>query len=500
MGMSTLFNVLSGRRFLLIFTLSIFSYCLFFLINNDFWQDEVYTLEYFVFVPLKTTLFDYHSTNNHIAFNAVVNLFARALGMKNTCDALEMPYLLRLVPLTFSLLGLLFFYRGSKRHYGHSFAVLGVSIWCTSIVIINFGVQLRGYSLSIFLTVLQYFVFLDMLKDKLSISRLVTFALLTALSLFCLPTNIYIALVFIIFCIIIYLAPGISILIFNRKVLEKDVLLIGSFITITSVVVLLYYRFLLQLQPENPLLSSFNLFSFRNLTQAFAVFYHFADVRYYFYILLFIWLLLCFKKFCIRSYSDIYFPLVCFFVPFLIFYVHGTIIIQRTFLSLFPFFVIIVTAAIEKSILTGYKYRKSFNYLLAGNAVCLIISYFILLNSSKRNNSLSKHLHDLRNHYYLINFNAKEVTLLAKKLATGKGVKVCVSDDFGETGIFYYLNHYHVPYELYSGQINNGQVNIILTNNKKDIESSLNKNNIPFKKILNMDRQYNLYILHKLNQ
>ncbi len=497
--MRTWLNMLSGRHFILLITLSIFSYCLTYLLNNDFWQDEIYTLEHFIFVPLKTTLFDYHSTNNHIAFNVVVSLFARVFGMKNTFDALEMPYLLRLFPLIFSLLGLVFFYRGLNKHYGHSFAELGVSIWCTSIVFIDFGVQLRGYSLSIFLTVLQYFVFLDMMKGNISILRLLSFTLLTALSLLCLPTNIYIALFYLIFCFIIFLAPDVSHFFFNRKVPAKDVLLIGSSGAIISLAILLYYRFLLQLQPENPLISSFDLFSIKNLIQAFAVFYHFSDCRYYFYLLLFVWLILFYKTFSIRSYSNIYFPLVCFFIPFLVFYVHGTIIVQRTFLSIFPFFVIIVTAAIENSILKGFKNRINYNYLFAVNALCLIISFVTLLKGSKQNNSLSQHMHDLRNHYYLVNFNAKEATLLAKELTSRKNVKLYVSDDFGETGIFYYLYHYHVQYEKFSGQLNDNQVNVILANNKREMEIALHKRNIPFIRLLDKDRQYNFYILQKQN-
>ena len=38
------------------------------LLNNDFWNDELYTLDKFTFVPISQTLWDYHVPNNHIFF------------------------------------------------------------------------------------------------------------------------------------------------------------------------------------------------------------------------------------------------------------------------------------------------------------------------------------------------------------------------------------------------------------------------------------------------
>jgi len=60
-----------------------------FFINNDFWQDEIYTLTHFVFTPFTTTLFDYHVANNHIAFNFLLNVLRRVIGINEVQEILN---------------------------------------------------------------------------------------------------------------------------------------------------------------------------------------------------------------------------------------------------------------------------------------------------------------------------------------------------------------------------------------------------------------------------
>ena len=45
-----------------------FTSALLYFFNNDFWQDEIYTITHFIYVPFKTVVTDYHTTNNHILF------------------------------------------------------------------------------------------------------------------------------------------------------------------------------------------------------------------------------------------------------------------------------------------------------------------------------------------------------------------------------------------------------------------------------------------------
>ncbi|MDQ3681996.1 MAG: hypothetical protein M3352_02845 [Bacteroidota bacterium] len=483
------------KKIVLGFTLILFCLGLGFFLNNDFWQDEIYTIEHFIFVSWNTLLTDYHSTNNHIAFNAVVKFFAILFGTNAIGDALEKPYFLRVFPFLFTILSVVFFYRRSAKHYGKLFAKIGVSILCTSIVLIDFGVQLRGYSFSIFLSIVQYFTFLEIIKYGKRNLLLLKLFLLTGLSLLCLPTNIYLVFTYLLFCAILFLKPSISFLFLNKKFSRNSTSIIAATIAIPTVFVLLYYKWLLQLQPENLLITSFQQFKFENLIQALAIFFHFTDYRYYFFIFLVAWVVLFYKKFKSNFYSDLVLPAFFFFVPFLFFFIHGSIIIQRVFLCLLPFFVMIVTAAVVE-MSEAIKIKNLVNYLLLANIFCLMISFSILFTSSKQNNRLSIHKHDLRNHYYLVNFNARKATLLAKKLSGQEKLGLYVWDGYGQTGIGYYLNRFKVPFEKYYDSVEYNKSTIILTNEKRELENILNRKRVVFQRLLNKEEQYNIYLLH----
>jgi hypothetical protein len=74
---------------LLLFATVLFGWLVYSFVNVDFWNDEIYTLKAFTFVPLHTTLTDYHAPNNHVFLNLVDNLYLRLLGINTlkTVDA-----------------------------------------------------------------------------------------------------------------------------------------------------------------------------------------------------------------------------------------------------------------------------------------------------------------------------------------------------------------------------------------------------------------------------
>jgi hypothetical protein len=125
-----------------------------------------------------------------------------------------------------------------------------------------------------------------------------------------------------------------------------------------------------------------------------------------------------------------------------------------------------------------------------------VISFVVLIRSSEKNNEKSIHRHDLINHYYLINFNSKEATLVAQSIITNSKLPLYVWDDFGKTGIEYYLNHFSVPFQWYQQGIDLHNRLLVLTNNKKGFEQEMFKMKIPFKGMLSHNRQYCLYLLN----
>ena len=85
-----------------------------FFLQNDFWQDEVYTLFHFVFVPLHTTITNYHSTNNHVLFSVLNNIIKQIFNFSQLSDVLLHPYLLRSIPTIISLLTVFIIYKKNR--------------------------------------------------------------------------------------------------------------------------------------------------------------------------------------------------------------------------------------------------------------------------------------------------------------------------------------------------------------------------------------------------
>lgn len=87
-------------------------------------------------------------------------------GVHSLHDAVEKTYLVRSVPSLFAALSGICIYRGMLKHYGRLFALAGISVFCTSIVYVEFAVQVRGYSLRILITVLQLFALLNVVRKE----------------------------------------------------------------------------------------------------------------------------------------------------------------------------------------------------------------------------------------------------------------------------------------------------------------------------------------------
>src|ERR1700721_1269573 len=72
-------------------------------LNNDLWNDEIYTLIKFTLVPFKTTITDYHVPNNHIFYNVFNHFWLKLTGISNLRLAMEHVWVLRLPLLLLSV-------------------------------------------------------------------------------------------------------------------------------------------------------------------------------------------------------------------------------------------------------------------------------------------------------------------------------------------------------------------------------------------------------------
>jgi len=117
-------------------------------LQADFWNDEIYSLTHFSFAPLENALFDYHTTNNHIFYNLINNIYLKIIGVSSLYELMDSPYILRILPLTYGIVALIYTYMIVKRLFSRTLALITLILLITNIPYYNFALQLRGYGLS----------------------------------------------------------------------------------------------------------------------------------------------------------------------------------------------------------------------------------------------------------------------------------------------------------------------------------------------------------------
>jgi hypothetical protein len=157
---------------------------------SDFWSDEIYTLKHFVLVPLSVTMGDYHVPNNHVLFSIMLNVWTTFLGLETLHDVFVSPYLVRCFPLCFSIVAVFITYRIGEYLCDSWLGIVAASILVFSISFFEFGIQLRGYSLSICL-VAAIILMSFKLMNQSKVLQFVYVVVLTAMLGYTIPLNYY---------------------------------------------------------------------------------------------------------------------------------------------------------------------------------------------------------------------------------------------------------------------------------------------------------------------
>lgn len=471
-----------------------------FFLNNHFWQDELYTLTNFVFVPLKVSLTDYHVANNHILFSALLNLCTYFPGLNNFQFTLLHPYFLRIIPFVFSILSIIFFYRSINSLFNKRVSLIATSTLVSTFALLNFAVQLRGYSLSIFIAVIQLHYFLQILKSVNSSNKnIYKLAITSVLSILCLPINIYYVTAFVICLLFVYFLPISNRFTIVEKVNKSFILKTVIALFIAIVISLVYYYWLFShsstLEADFPL----KPFSLEYVIQFFAIIFHFVHFRFYFYFIVCVSVFLFYKTYKKNNTISLLYviPVLVILFYFIICFIHGTIIIQRIFLVLIPVFSLIIAYTTNNFFNTKWLKNKLYIFLLL-NCFSLIISFFVSAKKSIYNNKNAIHTQDLINQYYLFNYNVVDAVNIAKKYATETHTNLYINEGFGDSGIKYYLKNFNVHYKVFTDSLLNAKhAFTLISNNKKNIENVLIKKGWNFKKLVEDKFYYNVYFCFK---
>ncbi|HNE92605.1 MAG TPA: hypothetical protein PKZ66_00665 [Chitinophagaceae bacterium] len=491
---------MNSSKLIVLITCFVFLGCALFFINNNFWQDEIYTLIHFVFVPFKTALTNYHNANNHILFSLVLNIHKQIAGINNLQQALLNPVYFRIIPFIISTFSFIIFYTITAKIYGKQIALIASSVFASTFALLNFSVQLRGYSLSTFLAIIQTYYFLKIIKNQVVLKTdFIKLFIATSLCIFCLPVNVYYATAMILLAIIIYVFVAYKKYNFSTQISKHNIfyLILSLLFAIVLNILYYYWLFSFSVPTENNL--PVNPFAIKNFTQAFAAIFHLTHFNFHFYLIVVVAFYLMFKKYKISSTLNWLntAPIAIFILFFLIYFIHGSVIIQRIYLVLIPVFSLFVAICFNE-LCTKEWISKRLNLFLLLNCITLLLSFYVAKQKVVKNNIESIHTQDLINHYYLFNYNPYQASLVAQKIAKATKTNLFFQEGFGDSGIKYYLKESNINYsELQESTLLIENKFTLLTNNKKWIEELLVKHHWNLQKKLSNLNYYTVYLCSK---
>lgn len=152
----------------------------------DLWNDELYTLEHFVFVPKLITVTDYHVPNNHVFASLLLGVWTQAQGIHGLHDILEVPWNLRLLMLMITAGGVALTYLAGEQTLRYA-GLLSALVLCFTIPFLNFSLQVRGYGISMALMAAM----LWLVTSRCTWWTLIALTLCSALMAYTIPSNYY---------------------------------------------------------------------------------------------------------------------------------------------------------------------------------------------------------------------------------------------------------------------------------------------------------------------
>ena len=404
----------------------------------DFWNDEIYSLKEFSLVSLSKTLTDYHSTNNHIFFNLINNIYCSLLGINTLKDTFDSPWVLRIIPLTYSILTIVFVYKTAEKYILENSGTVSALILITTIPFYNFALQLRGYGLSIMLfSILSYLIFSYL--NKVSIIKLIMISAITLMLFYTLTINL---LLIIPILFLLFTAFLLSLKRNIKNYLYLHVIL--SILTGLISAIICYYPILKDVFSDSFAEPSTSRFPF-NLRLINVVFLSFISKQYQLILLATIGFFLLFreKKNNIKLLMILTSSVCIMILPFAIAIILSVLMGQRSFERIFitqiPFYSILIGVLVT-FLMKRVKFKLVYQHLI------LFISVLFVFNTqlNRINNHLAKEKirgQGLYFNYYLSHFHPRKCI----KTLLNSTTKIHVIDG-EEFGILEYLKAYKFNY------------------------------------------------------
>ncbi|MTI31804.1 hypothetical protein [Xanthovirga aplysinae] len=425
-------------------------------INLDFWNDEIYTLKNFVFVPIAQTLTDYHVPNNHVLFNLVNNIYLKIIGIQSLYELMDKPYLLRLLPLFYCLLTLDYVYAIGKDFFNKKIGLLAGVILMTTIPYFNFALQIRGYGVSMALLSIIFYYGLQYIhqKNKLALFKV---TITTAAVVYAIPLNLYFLLGFWVYGLVHLITKFPVRDLFKRRILNKlrhdRFFPLMLSISIGVLIALLLYYPVFKEVFFNDYVKTYTPFWVGSAIGV--IIRDFLSFRFLLILLLFIGAILSYSYIqkTPKKKLDFWLLLTLFFFPFFISFARGDHAPARAFVNLAPFYALFLAKLIYEALKAIPRLQK---FRLGVLVTVLVYCFFSFL--WERRSIDHKMLSYLKSgqkeqglyySYYMNHFRPLEVTrsFLANYFDHSSIILLKDCDGHGFTN---YLDKFHISYQYFN--------------------------------------------------
>lgn len=419
-------------------------------LNADFWNDELYTLKNYVFVPSLTILSDHYVPNNHIFFNALNNIFLQIVSVDSLFELMDSPWKLRMLPLSYALLTLFFTYKLALLFWNRTTALIGITILLTTLPFYYFALQIRGYMLSALLLASGLYYINKYIKEK-SITSLLLTSILTSLLFYTITSNLLVSL-----GIIAFFGLQLIFLFFKNKNLKlelKNRYIISILLAVSFGLLLTLLFYLPQFQEvfNNEYVQGGDTFQIANLS--FFLPYLLPPMLSARWVVLILFVVGVISNFSylkknFYSFSQL---LTIFIVPIVYIYVRGGHIPPRMFVVWLPVFSLLMAVGIS-AVLDKYVKSKAINFLV----VLILIAYTATnLFYQKENQRVhvwediqkNRRSQDLEYQYYSHHYKPLETLRKTEKELKNNPLPLIIMGCEGH-GIPNYLEKFNIPYLL----------------------------------------------------
>ncbi len=458
-------------------------------LNNEIWNDEYYTINHFVLVPLKTTLLDYHVPNNHILFSLLIKSYLNLIGFGDLRTIIENPFIARIPLALISILTMFYFWKSTAYFFKDiRWRNISILLLVSNVVFGNFIFQYRGYGIGmLFLTILFYQLLQIHYDNKIGWRSYLALMICSFAAFYTSPSNLY-------FLIALGLFPELKYYFDKNKLvgfIKSSSFTSGLFIFFGILLGLIAYSPIFKEVFNNEYVTNSSPFAFTNFERMFKALIALSSFHFILFAFGIYYLILNLLKEQLKSTSRFWFPIFLCTIPCFFSFLHGDVPPDRVYSVLVPLFTILLTQSLY--LLLNKLNLLNFNKLYQVIPICILVHFtfseLYLLNKLGYDNSRGNRDQNLTLQYHNYHFNSPTFINTLKNDSL-KGLPIFYEENFDNTNVL--TDAYDIKSKILSLD-SIESTNFILISNKPFSE----KAGITYK-LINSDKEYfKLYIVKK---